>query len=109
MKPERLLAGSGPMEILPTWTKPGTSIMEYVALETYLLGMFIKYTHLQVFRKVEKQLPQLTTLDLQYVSPSLLKARNLDLAVPGMSLSCQSPLLVLKKISRNLPVRSPRD
>ncbi|KAF8074724.1 phosphatidylinositol 3-kinase [Lyophyllum atratum] len=36
-----------------------------------------------VFKKVEKQLPQLTTLDLQYVSPSLLKARNLDLAVPG--------------------------
>jgi len=36
-----------------------------------------------VFRKVEKQLPQLTTLDLQYVSPSLLKARNLELAVPG--------------------------
>ena len=37
----------------------------------------------QVFKKVEKQLPQLTTLDLQYVSPSLLKARNLELAVPG--------------------------
>ena len=36
-----------------------------------------------VFRKVEKQLPQLTTLDLQYVSPELLKARNLELAVPG--------------------------
>ncbi|PPQ67890.1 hypothetical protein CVT26_007090, partial [Gymnopilus dilepis] len=36
-----------------------------------------------VFKKVEKQMPQLTTLDLQYVSPSLLKARNLDLAVPG--------------------------
>ncbi|KIM49486.1 hypothetical protein M413DRAFT_21701 [Hebeloma cylindrosporum] len=36
-----------------------------------------------VFKKVEKQLPQLTTLDLQYVSPSLLKARTLDLAVPG--------------------------
>ncbi|KAF8637601.1 hypothetical protein AX17_002670 [Amanita inopinata Kibby_2008] len=36
-----------------------------------------------VFKKVEKQLPQLTTLDLQYVSPSLLKARNLELAVPG--------------------------
>ena len=28
-------------------------------------------------------MPQLTTLDLQYVSPELLKARNLDLAVPG--------------------------
>jgi FKBP12-rapamycin complex-associated protein len=40
----------------------------------------------QVFRKVEKQLPQLTTLDLQYVSPQLLKARNLDLAMPGMHL-----------------------
>ena len=36
-----------------------------------------------VFRKVEKQLPQLTTLDLQYVSPQLLKARNLELAIPG--------------------------
>ena len=38
----------------------------------------------QVFKKIEKQLPHLTTLDLQYVSPELLKARNLDLAVPGM-------------------------
>jgi serine/threonine-protein kinase mTOR len=37
----------------------------------------------KVFKKVEKQLPQLTTLDLQYVSPELLKARNLELAVPG--------------------------
>jgi len=36
-----------------------------------------------VFKKVEKQLPSLTTLDLQYVSPQLLKARNLELAVPG--------------------------
>ncbi|KAG6845015.1 hypothetical protein H0H87_001536 [Tephrocybe sp. NHM501043] len=39
--------------------------------------------YFSVFKKIEKQLPQLTTLDLQYVSPSLLKARNLDLAVPG--------------------------
>ncbi|KAL5537169.1 TOR1 [Sanghuangporus sanghuang] len=36
-----------------------------------------------VFRKIEKQMPQLVTLDLQYVSPELLKARNLELAVPG--------------------------
>ncbi|XP_006461841.1 hypothetical protein AGABI2DRAFT_151460 [Agaricus bisporus var. bisporus H97] len=36
-----------------------------------------------VFKRVEKQLPQLTSLDLQYVSPLLLKARNLELAVPG--------------------------
>jgi phosphatidylinositol kinase/protein kinase (PI-3 family) len=40
-------------------------------------------TFRQVFKRIDKQLPQLTTLDLQYVSPSLLKARNLDLAVPG--------------------------
>jgi phosphatidylinositol kinase/protein kinase (PI-3 family) len=47
----------------------------------------VTYIHLslKVFKKVEKQLPQLTTLDLQYVSPELLKARNLDLAVPGKS------------------------
>lgn len=45
----------------------------------------------QVFKKVEKQLPQLTTLDLQYVSPGLLKARNLELAVPG-KLFCSSSL-----------------
>ncbi|KAI0316749.1 atypical/PIKK/FRAP protein kinase [Amylostereum chailletii] len=36
-----------------------------------------------VFKKVEKQLQTLTTLDLQYVSPELLKARNMELAVPG--------------------------
>lgn len=36
-----------------------------------------------VFRKIEKQLPTLQTLDLQYVSPNLLKARDLELAVPG--------------------------
>ncbi|KAJ7237528.1 atypical/PIKK/FRAP protein kinase [Mycena haematopus] len=36
-----------------------------------------------VFQRIEKQLPQLTALDLQYVSPELLNVRNLDLAVPG--------------------------
>lgn len=38
---------------------------------------------MQVFKKIEKQLPQLTTLDLQYISPALLSLRNLELAVPG--------------------------
>jgi FKBP12-rapamycin complex-associated protein len=36
-----------------------------------------------VFRRINKQLPQLTTLELQYVSPNLLQAKNLQLAVPG--------------------------
>ncbi|KAI0064021.1 atypical/PIKK/FRAP protein kinase [Artomyces pyxidatus] len=49
-----------------------------------------------VFKKVEKQLPQLTTLDLQYVSPELLKARNLELAVPG---TYQSGKPVVKIVS----------
>lgn len=37
----------------------------------------------QVFRRISKQLPQLTTLELQYVSPKLLSAHDLDLAIPG--------------------------
>ncbi|XP_004346781.2 TOR pathway phosphatidylinositol 3-kinase TorA [Capsaspora owczarzaki ATCC 30864] len=36
-----------------------------------------------VFRKISKQLPQLTSLELQYVSPKLLEANDLDIAVPG--------------------------
>lgn len=36
-----------------------------------------------VFRRINKQLPQITTLELQVVSPNLLQARNLQLAVPG--------------------------
>ncbi|PRT55035.1 Serine/threonine-protein kinase TOR2 [Wickerhamiella sorbophila] len=35
-----------------------------------------------VFRRISRQLPQLTSLDLQYVSPALQNAKNLDLAVP---------------------------
>ncbi|KAJ8515424.1 hypothetical protein ONZ45_g7166 [Pleurotus djamor] len=47
-----------------------------------------------VFKKVEKQLPQLTTLDLQYVSPALLKSRHLELAVPG-PLDCAPNIQIL--------------
>ncbi|KAH1016334.1 serine/threonine-protein kinase Tor isoform X2 [Dendroctonus ponderosae] len=36
-----------------------------------------------VFRRIVRQLPQLTTLELHYVSPNLLKCQNLELAVPG--------------------------
>jgi FKBP12-rapamycin complex-associated protein len=36
-----------------------------------------------VFRRINKQLPELTMLELQYVSPQLLSARALELAVPG--------------------------
>ncbi|RZF43401.1 hypothetical protein LSTR_LSTR001662 [Laodelphax striatellus] len=36
-----------------------------------------------VFRRISRQLPQLTSLELQYVSPKLLVSRDLELAVPG--------------------------
>jgi FKBP12-rapamycin complex-associated protein len=37
----------------------------------------------QVFRKISRQLPSLMTLELQYVSPKLKDAVDLELAVPG--------------------------
>jgi FKBP12-rapamycin complex-associated protein len=37
----------------------------------------------QVFRKIARQLPSLMTLELQYVSPKLKDAVDLELAVPG--------------------------
>ncbi|KZV74520.1 atypical/PIKK/FRAP protein kinase [Peniophora sp. CONT] len=58
-----------------------------------------------VFKKVEKQLPQLTTLDLQYVSPELLKARNLEIAVPGTYASGK-PLVTISSFASKLTVIS---
>ncbi|ORY61495.1 phosphatidylinositol 3-kinase-like protein [Pseudomassariella vexata] len=37
----------------------------------------------QVFRRIGRQLPQMTSLELAYCSPKLLAAKDLDLAVPG--------------------------
>ncbi|GBE86637.1 Serine/threonine-protein kinase tor2 [Sparassis crispa] len=56
-----------------------------------------------VFKKIEKQLPQLTTLDLQYVSPELLKARNLELAVPGIYQSGK-PVIKIASFATKLTV-----
>jgi len=36
-----------------------------------------------VFRRINKQLPNMRSLELQYVSPKLLEAMDLELAVPG--------------------------
>lgn len=36
-----------------------------------------------VFRRISRQLPQLQSLELQYVSPKLEEANNLELALPG--------------------------
>ncbi|KAF7309844.1 Serine/threonine-protein kinase TOR [Mycena indigotica] len=56
-----------------------------------------------VFKKVEKQLPQLSTLDLQYVSPWLLEARDLELAVPGTYRSGH-PVISIQRFSPKLTV-----
>lgn len=36
-----------------------------------------------VFRKINKQLPQMESLELQHVSPKLLASKDLELAIPG--------------------------
>ncbi len=38
---------------------------------------------IKVFRRINKQLPQLVVLDLENASPRLLNARNLDIPIPG--------------------------
>merc|ERR1712218_575623 len=43
-----------------------------------------------VFRRISRQLPQLTQLELQYVSPKLLMCRDLELAMPGSYLPNQN-------------------
>ncbi|OJT05171.1 Phosphatidylinositol 3-kinase tor1 [Trametes pubescens] len=58
-----------------------------------------------VFKKIEKQLPQLTKLDLQYVSPELFKAKNLDLAIPGTYQSGK-PLIKICSFAPKLTVIS---
>lgn len=50
----------------------------------------------RVFRRISRQLPQLTSLDLQYVSPKLLKALNLKLCVPGMYEPNQKLITIVK-------------
>jgi FKBP12-rapamycin complex-associated protein len=49
----------------------------------------------QVFRRITRQLPQVTTLDLTYCSPKLLHAKNLDLAIPGTYRSGQPTIRIM--------------
>jgi FKBP12-rapamycin complex-associated protein len=55
-----------------------------------------------VFKRIERQLPQLMSLELQYVSPELKNAHDLDLAVPGTYVSGKPTV----KIQSFLPVAS---
>ncbi|CAI7993434.1 Serine/threonine-protein kinase tor, partial [Geodia barretti] len=56
-----------------------------------------------VFRKISKQLPQLTTLELQYVSPKLMGCVDLELAVPG-TYEPNQPVVHIRKVSATLNV-----
>ncbi|XP_072012519.1 serine/threonine-protein kinase mTOR isoform X9 [Engystomops pustulosus] len=56
-----------------------------------------------VFRRISKQLPQLTSLELQYVSPKLLMCRDLELAVPG-TYDPNQPIIRIQSIAPSLQV-----
>ncbi|ODA76987.1 hypothetical protein RJ55_07504 [Drechmeria coniospora] len=49
----------------------------------------------QVFRRISRQLPQVTSLELTYCSPKLLGVKNLDLAVPGTYKSGQPVIKIM--------------
>eukprot|EP01105_Mastigella_eilhardi_P021948 TRINITY_DN5365_c0_g1_i1.p1 TRINITY_DN5365_c0_g1~~TRINITY_DN5365_c0_g1_i1.p1 ORF type:complete len:2426 (-),score=601.66 TRINITY_DN5365_c0_g1_i1:7080-14204(-) len=58
-----------------------------------------------VFKRIGKQLTQLTTLELQNVSPKLLEAHDLKLAVPGTYRS-NGPVIQIARVAPNLSIIS---
>ena len=56
-----------------------------------------------VFKRINKQLPTMTQLELQHVSPRLLSARHLELAVPGNYI-VGAPLVTISSFSPTLHV-----
>lgn len=56
-----------------------------------------------VFRKISRQLPQLTSLELTYVSPKLTECANLELAVPG-SYNPHKELICIAKVEAQLSI-----
>ncbi|KAL1192594.1 Serine/threonine-protein kinase TOR [Cardamine amara subsp. amara] len=56
-----------------------------------------------VFKRIDKQLASLTTLDLESVSPELLLCRDLELAVPG-TYRADAPVVTIRSFSRQLVV-----
>lgn len=77
---ERLAGVISSGRITRKWIRPGRLTTEY---DYNITSSFYTHAKFKIFRKIERQLPMLTTLDLQFVSPQLLKAENLELAVPG--------------------------
>ncbi|CAJ0593781.1 unnamed protein product [Cylicocyclus nassatus] len=59
----------------------------------------------QVFKKITAQLRQLTSLDLNYISPILMRAKDLELAVPG-TYDPSQPVVGIASIGTHLQVIS---
>ncbi|EPB75677.1 rapamycin binding domain protein [Ancylostoma ceylanicum] len=59
----------------------------------------------QVFKKITAQLRQLTSLDLNYISPMLMRAKDLELAVPG-TYDPSQPVVGIASIGTHLQVIS---
>ncbi|KDP44557.1 hypothetical protein JCGZ_16390 [Jatropha curcas] len=86
-------------ELLEAWE----CCMKYrrTVKEAELTQAWDLYYH--VFRRIDKQLQSLTTLDLQSASPELLNCRNLELAVPG-TYRADSPIVTIASFARQLVV-----
>ena len=56
-----------------------------------------------VFRRISKQISKLTVLELQHVSPKLLEARDLELAVPG-TYHADAPVTRIRSFARSMTV-----
>ena len=56
-----------------------------------------------VFRRISKQIAKLTVLELQHVSPKLLEAKHLELAVPGTYQAGQ-PVTRIHSFARSMTV-----
>lgn len=75
----------------------------------YMTSQNTKYIDLawekyySVFKRITKQLPQMTTLELSYVSPRLMVSRDLELAVPG-TYEPNKPLIRIKAFNSNIQV-----
>jgi len=59
----------------------------------------------QMFKSIAKQLKTLKTLELRHIAPSLLQAKNLNLAVPGTYLPNQ-PTIRIQSFGSNVDVIS---
>ncbi|KAB1208603.1 Serine/threonine-protein kinase TOR [Morella rubra] len=79
--------------LLSAQTGHGATVWAEVAWDLYY----------HVFRRIDKQLQSLTTLDLESVSPELLECRNLELAVPG-TYRADSLVVTIASFSRQLGI-----